>query len=191
VNGRAEENFPLSFKGGAQRQCRNGTSGHRAKVRRVSDMKIKELFAQYRQTEIEMDGRKVCDAGEALKIGRAIVQEYHRENFVALFLDVKNRVIAARVMFQGGAAGCSVYVQEVIKYALLCNAQGIIILHNHPSGDVTPSGPDVKLTVDLFKAAKLMEISLHDHIIIDGDATKWYSFSDAGNMAEIRKGESF
>ena len=89
-----------------------------------------------------------------------------REQFRILFLDKKNRLIAEEVQQQGTVDHTPVYPREVVRRALELSATAIILVHNHPSGDPTPSRADIDMTKLLVEAAKALGISVHDHIIV-------------------------
>ena len=88
------------------------------------------------------------------------------EQFRLLFLDHKNRLMADEVQQHGTINHTAAYPREVIKRALALGASALILVHNHPSGDPTPSQADVKLTKDIIAAAEPLGISIHDHLII-------------------------
>lgn len=89
-----------------------------------------------------------------------------REQFRILFLDKKNMLIADEVQGQGTIDHTPVYVREVVKRALELSASAIILVHNHPSGDPTPSRADIDMTKFIVDAAKPLGIAVHDHVII-------------------------
>jgi DNA repair protein RadC len=89
-----------------------------------------------------------------------------KEQFRILFLDKKNRLIADEVQQKGTVDHTPVYPREVIKRALEHSATAIILVHNHPSGDPTPSSADVQMTRQIADVAQPLGIALHDHIII-------------------------
>ena len=88
------------------------------------------------------------------------------EEFRVLFVDTKNRLITDEVQQTGTVNHTSVYPREVVKRALALNASGFVLVHNHPSGDPTPSQADIEMTRKIVEACKNMEIIVHDHIII-------------------------
>jgi len=90
----------------------------------------------------------------------------HREQFRILFLDKRNRLIADEVQQQGTVDHTPVYVREVVKRALELSATAIILVHNHPSGDPTPSRADIDMTKQIVASAAPLGISVHDHIIV-------------------------
>jgi DNA repair protein RadC len=95
------------------------------------------------------------------KIGFAATEEFH-----LLFLDRKNALLRDERQQQGTVDHTPVYPREVVKRALDLNASAIIMVHNHPSGDVTPSRADIEMTKQVREAAKAVGIALHDHLVI-------------------------
>ena len=93
-----------------------------------------------------------------------------RENFVILLLDTKNHVIGINTVSIGSLSASIVTPREVFKTAILANAAAIILGHNHPSGETSPSREDIAVTERLVKAGKIMDIKVQDHIII-GDTS--------------------
>ena len=92
----------------------------------------------------------------------------HRETeqFRILFLDTKNTLIADEEQAKGTIDHVPVYPREVVKRALELNAASLILVHNHPSGDPTPSPADIAMTGQIDAAAQALGISVHDHLII-------------------------
>jgi DNA repair protein RadC len=88
------------------------------------------------------------------------------EQFRILFLDKKNRLIADEVQQRGTVDHTPVYVREVVKRALELSASAIILVHNHPSGDPTPSRADIDMTRQIVDAARPLGVAIHDHIIV-------------------------
>ncbi len=101
-----------------------------------------------------------------LEYCRAAMGFEAREQFRILFLDKKNRLIADEVQQQGTVDHTPVYIREVVKRALELSASAIILVHNHPSGDPTPSRADIDMTRQIVDAAKPLGIGVHDHIIV-------------------------
>jgi DNA repair protein RadC len=97
---------------------------------------------------------------------RAALQYEQVEQFRILFLDRKNQVIADEQQQRGTVDHTPVYPREVVKRALELNAAALILVHNHPSGDPTPSRADIEMTREVAKAAATMGIAVHDHLII-------------------------
>ncbi|RLA22636.1 MAG: hypothetical protein DRQ61_05810 [Gammaproteobacteria bacterium] len=122
------------------------------------------------------------DAIENIETTRAYLTAQLRnrsqELFACLFLDNSHKVIKFEILFQGTIDSASVHPREVVKKALQYNSAAIIIAHNHPSGNQTPSQADKQITEKLKQALSLVEIRLLDHFII-GDKNGW-SFAENG-----------
>ena len=118
---------------------------------------------------------KPSDAAALLmeRLGREPVEVCH-----LLLLGTKHHVIASHELSRGSLDSCPVHPREVFKAALLSNAAAVIVAHNHPSGDPTPSPDDVALCCRLRQAAELIGIDLIDFMII-GDG-RYYSLKEAG-----------
>ena len=103
-----------------------------------------------------------------------------REAFVVLLLDVKHRVIAEEVVTIGILDGALIHPREVFKAAVAGSAAGIIVAHNHPSGDLKPSGQDREVTKRLRDAGKILGIPVVDHVIV-GPTGGHFSFREQGD----------
>ena len=89
-----------------------------------------------------------------------------QEQLRVVLLDTKNRIIRSPMVYQGSVNEASVRIGELFREAVHVNAVSIILVHNHPSGDPTPSGADVALTTDVVAAGKLLDIAVVDHLVI-------------------------
>ena len=92
-----------------------------------------------------------------------------REQFRVLFLDRKNQLIGDEVMNRGTVDHAPVYPREVMRRALELSASAVILVHNHPSGDPTPSAPDVDMTRQVVEAGRALRITVHDHLVVGRD----------------------
>jgi len=92
-----------------------------------------------------------------------------REQFRVLYLDKKNALIADEMMGQGTVDHAPVYPREVVRRALEVAASSLILVHNHPSGDPSPSSADVEMTRHVVEAARPLRISVHDHLVVGRD----------------------
>lgn len=101
-----------------------------------------------------------------------------KEHFMALHLDGKNRIACYELVSIGNLNQAIVHPREVFKSALLSSAAAILLIHNHPSGDVTPSREDLEITKRLKEAGEILGIKVLDHLIIGEE--KYYSFADWG-----------
>ena len=103
---------------------------------------------------------------QVLDYCRASMGFASKEQFRILFLDKRNQIIADEVQQTGTVDHTPVYVREVVKRALELSATAIVLVHNHPSGDPTPSRADVEMTKQIVAAAKPLGVLVHDHIIV-------------------------
>jgi DNA repair protein RadC len=132
----------------------------------VAALKIAEATA-LRLPETRLEGRPVLSSWEALQdYLQAAMAHSPVEEVRVLFLNAKNMLIANEAMWRGSVDEASMLVREVMKRAMAHGATAIIIVHNHPSGDPTPSQADVKLTRELAEAGRHMKVTVHDHIIV-------------------------
>lgn len=110
-----------------------------------------------------------------------------QEQFYAIFLNSKNRPLGRYLVSIGTASSTLANPREVFRGAILANASAIVVAHNHPSGDPSPSCADVSITRQLRDAAKVLDIDLLDHVIVgfkeaDPQGTGIYSFREAGML---------
>jgi DNA repair protein RadC len=95
-----------------------------------------------------------------------LMEDLHREVFRIALLDAQNGLLRDRVISEGTLSASLVHPREVFKPAILESAASIILLHNHPSGDPTPSREDIRLTRQLVECARLLDLRIHDHVIV-------------------------
>ena len=124
---------------------------------------------------VDWQVRSPADVGERLLDAMGPLE---REELRVLLLDTKNAVTARRTLYVGNLAGSSVRVGEVFRDAVRGCAAAIVVVHNHPSGDPTPSGDDLRITGELAEAGRLLDIELLDHVIIGRG--RWVSLRALG-----------
>lgn len=118
----------------------------------------------------------------AVSLFRFKIGHLEHEEFAVIFLDNRNRFISFERMFRGTVNSCAVYPREIAKAALRYNATGVILAHNHPSGNHEPSNGDLLLTDRIREVLQLIEVRVIDHLVIgDKDHT---SFADRGWLWE-------
>jgi DNA repair protein RadC len=105
-----------------------------------------------------------------------------REELRVMLLDTKNVVTIQRIVYRGNLAGSSVRIGEVFRDAVRACAAAVIVAHNHPSGDPTPSGEDLRITAELADAGRLLDIELLDHLIIGRG--RWSSLRALGALGQ-------
>jgi len=111
---------------------------------------------------------------------RLSLQHEPREQFRVLYLDNRNQLILDEIQNRGTVDHAPVYPREVVRRALELSAKSMIIVHNHPSGDPTPSRPDIEMTRQVIAAARALELSVHDHLVVGRDGVA--SFKQLGLM---------
>ena len=132
----------------------------------ITELKIVHAAAQ-RLTRGEMRKRPVLSSwGSVLDYCRTAMAFAEKEQFRLLFLDKRNQLIADELQQTGTVDHTPVYPREVVKRALELSATALILVHNHPSGDPTPSRADIQMTQAIIDVAKPLGIAVHDHIIV-------------------------
>jgi len=122
------------------------------------------------------EGALISDAKCALEVMAPILSNLDHEECWAIFLNRANRVISKERLSSGGVSSTTLDVKMIVKRAVEKLAGGIILMHNHPSGNAAPGKRDIQETQTLKKAAQLLDIALLDHIIVAGN--RYYSFSE-------------
>ncbi|MGA1612805.1 MAG: JAB domain-containing protein, partial [Lutimaribacter sp.] len=132
----------------------------------VCELKLVEAAA-HRLARAQMLQRPVlAGCADLLAYCQTTMAHRETEQFRLLFLDRKNTLIADEAQANGTVDHVPVYPREVMKRALELNASALILVHNHPSGDPTPSDSDIAMTHQIDQAAQVLGIALHDHLII-------------------------
>lgn len=131
-----------------------------------------------RERSVPYQARRISSSLDTFEFFRTIVEDYDRETFWIICLDTKNKINWISLVAVGSLNSAIVHPREVFKVAVLANAAALILVHNHPSGEPTPSAEDRSLTSRLVEAAKLLGMKILDHIII-GDG-RYLSFADEG-----------
>lgn len=129
----------------------------------------------------EVEKKNILSSWQALQeYCQAIMGRKDVEHFRILFLNNKNHLIADELQQKGTVNHTAVYPREVVKRALELGAVSLILVHNHPSGDTTPSHADIQMTEQIVKAAAALNIQVHDHLIVS--RTESTSFKSRGLM---------
>lgn len=157
-----------------------------SKIKGVGEVKAITLLAA-----IELGIRSTYKEDKNIKLNRPEnIYEFFKnklihlkqENLMAIFLDNKNKLISYKTIFIGTINMSVSHPREIFKEAMKNSSVYIILVHNHPSGDPTPSVADLKFTNQVYKTSKIIGIPLLDHIIIGNN--KYYSFYDNGDLHE-------
>jgi DNA repair protein RadC len=131
-----------------------------------------------RERKLLYNGARLTTAEQAAEAFCALIGHPDREFFVCLLLDGKNRIAGIHTVSQGSLNQTIVHPREAFKAAILANSAAIIIAHNHPSGDLTPSREDMEITRRLKEAGELLGIKVLDHIIVDTETGTCSSFAN-------------
>ena len=166
------------------------------KLTRCEMTSVEELFSQltparkalaeaaielYKRLQIKQAERQqVISSDTVCNILRPLIGDIEKEEFWAVYLNQSNRIIRRERLSVGGIAGTYVDIRLIMKEAILCNATGMIISHNHPSGNENPSPEDNRITEQIKKAADSLNIRLTDHIIITSNT--YYSYVENGML---------
>lgn len=134
-----------------------------------------------KDAEITYGGMKMENAEEAATLIKKFLGDVDRECLVVCATDIKMKPVHIQLTAMGAINYCPVSISDIFKAALLSNAANILLFHNHPSGDVTPSEDDIQVTKRVMEAGKLLGIPLLDHIIL-GEGDSFYSFRESGRF---------
>jgi DNA repair protein RadC len=143
-------------------------------------LNISEIKITYHPKVKVIDKPKVTGSSSAYDI---IISQWHddihyRESFAVLLLSRANRCLGISFISKGGLAGTVADPKMIFQAALKANASSIILIHNHPSGNLKPSQSDIKLTNNMKDVGKLLDLPVLDHLIISDET--YYSFADEG-----------
>lgn len=140
---------------------------------------VKDLGTLYLKKKIK-DNPQITSTNELLNYCKASMGGLRDERFNVIYLNAQNRIINIETIQEGIVNQAVVYPRKVLEKALNHKASAIILVHNHPSGNVKPSEADIKLTKAIQETAKVLEILVHDHIIIGEN--KFFSFREKGML---------
>ena len=147
-------------------------------------MYVRELHARYRRRRLHgwsLPLGPVENPREAARLFVTILREEVVEVGGLLCLSTRHEVLAYHELSRGTVDGTIMHPREVFKAALLVNASAVILGHNHPSGNVTPSAEDLAITKRIASGGELMGIQLADHVIVSADGT-YFSFKESGSL---------
>ena len=149
-------------------------------VKAVSLLASLELGKRVYEQKIPDKRFKIKNADDCYKYFSKIIENEKQENFLTIFLDNKNNVISYKIIFKGTINQSIVHPREVFKQAFLESSSSLIIMHNHPSGDSSPSKADDEVTTNFASIGEIMGIKLLDHIIIGNNC--YYSYIESGRL---------
>ena len=144
-------------------------------------LKLLTFFELARRLDLPTEPKpKINGPEDVYRLLNPMMREMKKEIFIVICLDTKNQIISKETISVGSLNANIVHPREVFKPALLASAAHIIVSHNHPSGDPTPSREDIDITKKLVETGKIMGIDLLDHVII-GDG-RHISMKEAGHI---------
>lgn len=152
-------------------------------IRVAEELKLHEVTVNYAPRVANRPS--ITDSRSAFNILKNIYNPHtseYQEQFFILLMNHSAHVLGFSLISSGGGAATTVDVKFIAQRALLCNAYGVILSHNHPSNVLNPSQEDLRLTKRLTEALKILDIHVQDHIILSGDLQNYYSFNDYGRM---------
>jgi DNA repair protein RadC len=135
--------------------------------------------ALVRESKVEVEQYVIYAPANVAKIAFEMFKDTDREEMLVILLDTKNKVIGVNTVAVGILNSCLIHPANVFKPAILCNAASIILAHNHPSGDPTPSPDDRRVTQQIYEAGQILGIELLDHLVI-GDNERFVSLKSSG-----------
>ena len=140
-------------------------------VGRAKAARLAAAFELTRRLRARTPGTRVVlsSPAEVYEAFAPLMEDLRHEVFRVALLDAQNALLRDRVVSEGTLSASLVHAREVFKLAILESAASVILLHNHPSGDPTPSREDVRLTRQLVECGRLLELPVHDHVIIGRD----------------------
>ena len=141
---------------------------------------LNEVQARYRPTNVSRF--KVSNSADVNSQIRDLwpVDIEHREAMVSVYLNRANNIVGYSIISIGSISGAICDVKMVFQHGLLCNASAVILVHNHPSGNLKPSTADIDITKKIIKAGSIIEIRVLDHLIITKEG--YCSLADEGLM---------
>lgn len=136
------------------------------RVKAIQLKALAELAKRMATTRIIGERKRIRSSSDVNDLIMAEMRELKKEVFKVIFLNIKNYIIKIQDISVGSLSSSIVHPREVFTEAIKCSSAGIILIHNHPSGDPTPSKEDIETTTRLVKAGEMMGISVVDHIIV-------------------------
>jgi len=141
-------------------------------VKAMKILSLNELFKRFNKLKSNGFKTRINSAEDVFNMFKDRLRDEKKENFIVLYLDVKNNIIKEETVSVGILDSALIHPREIFKSAIKESAYSIILVHNHPSGDCNPSKTDMDITKKLVKASEILDIRLLDHVII-GNENYW------------------
>lgn len=147
------------------------------KARSITLIAILEIAKRANKERIKFV-ESLKNADDVYNLVKEDLENEKQENFLVIYLNIKLHIIKKEILFKGGDTSAYIDVNMMFKNAILCGAKNIICVHNHPSGDSSPSKEDMNITENIRNLSKITKINLVDHIIVG--KKEYFSFKEMG-----------
>ena len=145
-------------------------------------------IALVRDKRVAFESCQLINSQQSQPLIRKLIESQgqpDREQFCVILLNSKNEIIGLNIVSTGDLSSAKVHPREVLKPAILSNSAAMILCHNHPSGNLSPSPEDIEITTVIVQASKIMGIQVHEHLIISMQDDRYFSFADHGIIKKI------
>jgi DNA repair protein RadC len=177
-----------TIKTGSQRMIQQNLFG--APDNRLKRSKFISIFrvALVKDRRVAFEQCQLINSQQSQPLIKKLIEtqgQPDREQFCVILLNSKNEIIGLNIVSTGNLSSAPVHPREVLKPAILSNSAAMILSHNHPSGDLSPSPEDIEITTVIVQASKIMGIQVHEHLIISMHDDRYFSFADHGIIKKI------
>lgn len=152
----------------------------------MTDGKIQTYVCRLQKDRVlrvsDVGGTVVYDAEAAARIGHALTRKVPHEQVWAVLLSNKHEIWGVVRLGEGGVHGCALKPSDVLRPLLCSGASAFVLIHNHPSGDPSPSDSDREMTAKLYQACRVVGVDLLDHVIVTRDWTRWHAMGPTGEL---------
>ena len=183
-----EKSINHMIKKGSQRMIQQNLFGavgnHSNRSKFISIFRI----ALVKDKRVAFEQCKLINSQQSQPLIRKLIESQgqpDREQFCVIFLNAKNEIIGLNIVSTGDLTSAKIHPREVLKPAILSNSAAMILCHNHPSGNLSPSPEDIEITTVIVQASKIMGIQVHEHLIISMHDDRYFSFADHGIIKKI------
>lgn len=174
----------LNFSGGSLVKLQSLSVKDLSKIKGIGKAKATSLAVAFelakRQRLEKQMFKTLSSSKDVFEFASSLLYQNKVEEFWVIFLNRSNRVIGQSQISKGGMSATVVDIRIVAQQALENGTSGVILFHNHPSGNAQPSSQDLQLTTKIIQGLKLLDISVLDHLILAGN--RYYSFADEGKL---------
>ena len=177
-----------TIKKGSQRMIQQNLFG--APDNRLKRSKFISIFrvALVKDRRVAFEPCQLVNSQQSQPLIKKLIESQgqpDREQFCVILLNSKNEIIGLNIVSTGDLTSAKIHPREVLKPAILSNSAAMILCHNHPSGDLSPSPEDIEITTIIVQASKIMGIQVHEHLIISMHDDSYFSFAHHGIIKKI------